>query len=108
MLDLIIKNGKCYIDGELKDVDVAIKDGKIEGFEGDNETIKNVEKHYHKITKMFNISKNIVDSWHAGIHPGTYYNKPIEENPDRLSNTIFGSPKYLHLHTCVDYPPGEI
>ena len=30
MLDLIIKNGKCYIDGELKDVDVAIKDGKIQ------------------------------------------------------------------------------
>ena len=29
MLDLIIKNGKCYIDGELKDVDVAVKDGKI-------------------------------------------------------------------------------
>ena len=29
MLDLIIKNGKCYIDGELKNVDVAIKDGKI-------------------------------------------------------------------------------
>ena len=30
MLDLIIKNGQCYIDGELKDVDVAIKDGKIQ------------------------------------------------------------------------------
>ena len=30
MLDLIIKNGQCYIDGELKNVDVAIKDGKIE------------------------------------------------------------------------------
>ena len=29
MLDLIIKNGKCYIDGELKDADVAVKDGKI-------------------------------------------------------------------------------
>ena len=29
MLDLIIKNGKCYIDGELKDVDVAVKDKKI-------------------------------------------------------------------------------
>jgi len=29
MLDLIIKNGKCYIDGELKDVDVAIKDSKF-------------------------------------------------------------------------------
>ena len=29
MLDLIIKNGQCYIDGELKDVDVAVKDGKV-------------------------------------------------------------------------------
>ena len=29
MLDLIIKNGQCYIDGELKDADVAVKDGKI-------------------------------------------------------------------------------
>ena len=28
MLDLIIINGKCYIDGELKEVDVAIKDKK--------------------------------------------------------------------------------
>ena len=29
MLDLIIKNGKCYIDGELKEADVSVKDGKI-------------------------------------------------------------------------------
>ena len=30
MLDLIIKNGKCYVDGELKDLDVSVKDGKIQ------------------------------------------------------------------------------
>ena len=30
MLDLIIKNGQCYINGELKNVDVAIKNGKIQ------------------------------------------------------------------------------
>jgi len=29
MLDLIIKNGSCYIDKDLKNHDVAIKDGKI-------------------------------------------------------------------------------
>ena len=29
MLDLIIKNGQCYINGDLKNVDVAVKDGKI-------------------------------------------------------------------------------
>ena len=30
MLDLIIKNGKCYINGELKSVDVSVRDGKIQ------------------------------------------------------------------------------
>tara|TARA_B100001741_G_scaffold313729_1_gene321466 strand:+ start:1903 stop:3210 length:1308 start_codon:yes stop_codon:yes gene_type:complete len=30
MLDLIIKNGKCYIDGQLKNQDIGIKDGLIQ------------------------------------------------------------------------------
>ena len=29
MLDLIIKNSFCYIDGDLKDKDIGIKEGKI-------------------------------------------------------------------------------
>ncbi len=29
MLDLIIKNGSCYIDNDIKNQDIAIKDGKI-------------------------------------------------------------------------------
>jgi len=31
MLDLIIKKGQCYIDGDLKDVDVGLKDIKLIG-----------------------------------------------------------------------------
>ena len=31
MLDLIIKNGKSFIDGELKKADVGVKDGKFMG-----------------------------------------------------------------------------
>ena len=30
MLDLIINSGKCYIDGELKEVSVGVKGGKID------------------------------------------------------------------------------
>ena len=29
MLDLIIKNGTCYINKDLKEQDISIKDGKI-------------------------------------------------------------------------------
>ena len=47
-------------------------------------------------------------SWHAGIHPGTEYDKIIDNDPDQWSNSIFGSPRYLHFHTCGELPPGEI
>ena len=30
MLDLLIKNGQCYIDGALKDADVSVNNGKIQ------------------------------------------------------------------------------
>ena len=29
MLDLIIKNGQCYIDSELRNMNIGVKDGKI-------------------------------------------------------------------------------
>ncbi len=42
MLDLIIKNGKCYIDGALKNVDVSVKDGKIQSIGQINENSKEI------------------------------------------------------------------
>ena len=34
MLDLIIKNGQCYINGKLENKDIAIKDGASIGVGG--------------------------------------------------------------------------
>ncbi len=40
MLDLIITNGQCYIDGKLQDVDVCVKDGKIQSIGKSSETAR--------------------------------------------------------------------
>ena len=57
MLDLIIKNGQCYIDGGLKDVDVSIKDGKIRAIgkisEKTKETIEISNKAKDKVRANF-------------------------------------------------------
>ncbi len=42
MLDLIIKNGKSFIDGELKKADVGVKDGKIHGIGQITEEVKKI------------------------------------------------------------------
>lgn len=87
---------------------IYIKDCKIVDLKGTSSDIKNFENHYDWISKKFNIDKNFVHSWHAGIHPSISYKNTMRENPDKWSNTLFASPKYLHFHTCGNYAPGEI
>ena len=91
-----------------KPVIVILDSGKIVKFLGNSNDVANVENHYQHVSRLFNINEKSVHSWHAGIHPGVIYERPINENPDRWSNNIFASPKYLHFHTCGDYAPGEI
>ena len=64
MLDLIIKNGKCYIDNELKSVDVAVKDKKI-----------------HEIGQISGEAKEIIDASGHTVLPGcidtqTHFREP--------------------------------
>ena len=74
MLDLIIKNGQCYIDGELKDVDVAIKDGKI-----------------HKIGDISEEAKEVINAEGQTVLPGcidtqTHFREPGSTDTEDLNS----------------------
>ena len=72
MLDLIIKNGKCYIDGKLEEKDIAIKDGKI-----------------LKIGKISEECKDIYDAKDKTVLPGcidsqTHFREPGSTDTEDL------------------------
>mgnify|MGYP000347560261 CR=1 FL=1 len=72
MLDLIIKNGSCYIDKDLKDQDIAIKDGKI-----------------IKIGKIDNQAKEVFDAKGLTVLPGcidtqTHFREPGSTDTEDL------------------------
>ena len=72
MLDLKIINGQCYIDGELKNVDVSIKDGKI-----------------YNIGKITEESKNTIDAKGLTVLPGcidtqTHFREPGSTDTEDL------------------------
>ena len=72
MLDLIIKNGQCYIDSELKEVDVAISDGKIQ-----------------KIGQISDKAENILDAKGLTVLPGcidtqTHFREPGSTDTEDL------------------------
>jgi len=91
-------------------------DGKVDRFYGtETETeadcsadAKNVSQHYDRVASELGINRNRVHSWHLGINPQTYFATDADEDFDTWCALSFGSPRYLHFHTCGDEPPGEI
>ena len=74
MLDLIIKNGQCYVDSELKDVDISVKDGKI-----------------HNIGKISEKAREIFDAKGLTVLPGcidtqTHFREPGSTDTEDLNS----------------------
>ncbi len=72
MLDLIIKNGQCHIDGRLKNIDIAIKGGKIV-----------------KIGETLEEAKNVYDAKELLVLPGcidtqTHFREPGSTDTEDL------------------------
>lgn len=85
-----------------------IENNKIVQFEGRDDDVKLVEEHYTNVSQQLSIDPWIVDSWHAGIHPGCNFKAEAANDMMRWSGTAFGNPRILHFHTCGNYAPGEI
>lgn len=101
----------CYTPANCKFDSVVfseVENGRIVGFHGHPECVQAIELHYKQVSEKLGIDKDFIHSWHAGIHPACSYADKVEDDPDRWSNNIFGSPRFVHFHTCGDYPPGEI
>lgn len=102
---------RAYEPASLKlntTVFAEIDGGRITGYTGAAEDVAAIHRHYDHVSRLFGIDPGVVHSWHAGIHAGCSFPGRPEANPDLWSNSVFGSPAYLHFHTCGDYAPGEI
>ncbi len=82
--------------------------GQLSGFTGGASDVARAEAQYDRVAALFDIDRNHVHSWHAGIHPGCGYPWDIRENYERWGGAAFGNPRILHFHTCGAYAPGEI
>ena len=74
MLDLIIKNGQCYINRKLENKDVAIKDGKIS-----------------KIGEVSEEAKEVYDAKNLIVLPGcidtqTHFREPGSTDTEDLNS----------------------
>lgn len=87
---------------------VTLEDGRWRDPQGEPGPVAAMEAHYRRVAETFGLDPWGVDSWHAGFHPGVFYEGLADRDPDNWSNTVFTSPRFLHFHTCGKGPPGEI
>lgn len=85
-----------------------VRSGRVTGYRGDAREVEKISAHAQMVATRFGIERDVIHSWHAGIHPGCTYSADIASNPDRWSNNVFTHPRFLHFHVCGNYPPGEI
>ncbi len=100
-----IENADMNINGI---VHAHIKNGNLDSFSGAASEVAKLNKHYDYISNTLGINRNRIHSWHVGINPQTRFDQPADDYLDLWSAISFGSPRYLHFHTCGDEPPGEI
>ena len=85
-----------------------LHEGRLAGFEGKAADVAKANAHYDRVTAFYDLDRNFVHSWHAGIHPGCGFPWNIAENYHTWGGAAFGNPRVLHFHTCGAYAPGEI
>jgi hypothetical protein len=89
-------------------VHALMQNGRLTGFEGATPDVARANAQYDRVAALFGIDRDVVHSWHAGIHPGCGYPWDMRENWERWGGAAFGNPRILHFHTCGAYAPGEI
>ncbi len=86
-------------------VELTIANGAIAAFGGAQGA--RIEKHFARVGAHFGVDPLTVDSWHAGINPGTAFRGKALDDIHRWASVAFGSPRYAHFHMC-GRGPGEI
>ena len=81
-----------------------IEQSRIVDFEGDANTVASVKTQYHRVGELAGGDPFVVNSWHTGIYPKTFYSRPIDDDVQRWSDLAFGNARYTHFHTCGDNP----
>ena len=85
-----------------------IERARIVGWHGAPDQVARVTAHYAFVGDRYGFDRDVVHSWHAGIHPACAYRQSAHDNYERWSGGAFGNPRLLHFHTCGAYAPGEI
>ena len=83
-----------------------IADARIIDFEGPASLIARLKSQLERAASLTGGDPYLINSWHTGINPGTYYKGNPYADLELWGTVSYGSPRYTHMHTAgID--PGD-
>lgn len=107
---LLSTSTRIYENSALRinsDVIATVVNSRIVTFEGAPEEIKTIENHLKRAAAITGGDPYVINSWHTGINPHTFFNGDPYGNLEHWGTVAFGSPRYTHIH-CAGKDPGDI
>ena len=83
---------------------VAVTDSRITEFEGPDDLVEKLKAQLIKAAAVTGGDPFLINSWHTGINPNTYYKGDPFDDLELWGTVAYGSPRYTHIHAAGKDP----
>ena len=88
-------------------VTARVKNSVITELAGDTECVNQVDRQLNRAARLSGGDPYVLNSWHTGINPGTFFSGNPFTNLERWGTVAYGSPRYTHFHGA-GHAPGDV
>ena len=81
-----------------------VENSRMVAFEGSPELVAKLRSQLERAAALTGGDPYLINSWHTGINPGTFYSGDPYEDLERWGTVSYGSPRYTHMHAAGTDP----
>lgn len=85
---------------------VTVEDSRMVAFDGPGKLVEKLRHQLQRAAALTGGDPWLINSWHTGINPGTYYKGDAYEDLEKWGTVAYGSPRYTHMH-AAGIDPGD-
>lgn len=101
---------RSYEDSVLRlehPIRVGVEASRMVAFDGPYPLVDRVKRHLERAASLTGGDPFLINSWHTGINPNTYFNGDPHADLERWGTVAYGSPRYTHFH-AAGRDPGDV
>ncbi|WP_343211808.1 hypothetical protein QEZ52_21265 (plasmid) [Aliisedimentitalea scapharcae] len=100
---------RAYDDSTLvlnEPILTRVEDSRMIDFQGPADLVARLKSQLERAAALTGGDPYLINSWHTGINPGTYYVGDPYADLEKWGTVTYGSPRYTHMH-AAGIDPGD-